>query len=705
MPDSRSTSQLISQSLSGVLSTDQQAALDSELEDDAQSRHFARLSSLIQDSVSDVAKKSLSGDEEVAPGLSPEARNRLKDSVRKAAISQSSQSLMPTITSDTQRDSGWKSSSAGFGAGSDQEHRLGSARFSLIKPLGEGGLGRVWLARDEMLKRTVALKEMSFQAAQHPRAWDRFHREAEITGHLEHPNIVPLYHFGMDSDTGSPFYAMRFVGKRTLVDAIEEYHDKRQAGDETSLDLHKLLTAFIGVCHAIAYAHSRGVIHRDLKPENVALDNFGQVIVLDWGLAKISDEYEGDSILSGTSLTSDNINQTVAGEVIGTPLYMAPEQAAGDLESVDSRTDVYGLGAILFSMLTGAAPHENSSLDAGRRKPVSELLKVIASEASPRPRDYLDGIPSGLEEICMRAMQFKQHSRYQSVTELADAVEGWMAGRSVRRQQYANVRGEGRELRTSMLSFVRDLERNVRFMASLPPIQGIVDVRRGRSDEELTTWRERLSVIFRGLLRTNCDFCTVSYCEVDDSQFKEIVRIDRQESDVSNVRSIPSSRLASGPVTDCMKKVMDGTVDEVRVSLTSKCTTPSSRQSGYLVAGVPIFDSETEEAFGFVMIEANLVRLTESFIRNRLRSTERVLLLDNDCRILIQMNRDGSRDVQYDGQSIKSICDGWKGVLPGLKETGEFLDEQDHLVYATRVDLIAGYYSLALVLCAHSSKS
>jgi serine/threonine protein kinase len=703
MPDNKSLSQLISKSLSGQLSVEQAAAVESELSSSEQSRRFARLSSLIQDSLSDVAARSLEGDEDIAPGLSEDAKARLKDSVRGEQLRRSHGDLLPTITSEMQGDQTYRSSSGHFPPVKERESRRSSSRFTLIKPLGEGGLGQVWLARDETLKRSVALKEMTLEAAQFPRAWDRFYREAEITGHLEHPNIVPLYHFGTDPDSGTPFYAMRFVGKRTLVDAIQEYHDRRQAGEEIALDLHKLLTAFIGVCHAIAYAHSRGVIHRDLKPENVALDNFGQVIVLDWGLAKVSADYDGDSILSGHQVTSDSaLGQTLAGEVIGTPLYMAPEQAAGDLESVDHRTDVYGLGAILFAMLTGSAPHENSSLSSGTRRPVGELLKTIASESSPRARDYLNDIPSGLEEICSRAMQFKQHSRYQTVTELADAVESWMAGRNARRQQYANVRGEGRELKTSMLSFVRDLERNVRFMASLPPIQGVVNVQKERSDDDLNVWRERLGVIFKGLLRTNCDFCSVSYCEVTDLGFQELLRVERQSTDFSNVRSIPASRLASGPLTDCMQRVMDGTVDEVRVSLTSKCHTPSSRQSGYLVAGVPIFDEHTEEPFGFVMIEAALVRLTESFIRNRLRSTNRIFLLDNDCHVLIQMNRDGSRDTTYDGQLFSQVCSSWQDVLPVLKEKGEFLDEQDHAFYATRVDLVPGHYSLALVLGAHS---
>ncbi|MCP4510682.1 MAG: serine/threonine protein kinase, partial [Fuerstiella sp.] len=280
MPNDRSTSELISKSLSGQLNREQQTAVDDELETNQQSRHFARISKMIHDSLSDVAQRSVAGDEEIAPGLSQESKLRMKQSLRSEQSRLSHSALGATVTADATTQStdagSWGPSTA---PGDSPQQRRMASRFTLLKKIGEGGLGSVWLARDEMAKRTVALKEMNPDAAEFPRAWERFHREAEITAHLEHPNIVPLYQFGSDTQSSQPFYAMRFVGKRTLVDAIEDYHDRRKAGEDVAMDLHRLLTAFIGVCQAIAYAHSRGVIHRDLKPENVALDNFGQVVV------------------------------------------------------------------------------------------------------------------------------------------------------------------------------------------------------------------------------------------------------------------------------------------------------------------------------------------------------------------------------------------------------------------------------------------
>lgn len=705
MPNDKSTSELVSQSLSGVLTADEQQTVEQQLADSEQTRNFARISQMIQDSLSDVARKSVEGDESVAPGLSADSRERMKRSLRAESARRSQMQVYPTITSESSVPNafGATQNDVGGGTSGDSESRRLTSRFSLIRKLGEGGLGTVWLARDEQLKRSIALKEMNSAAAEFPRAWERFHREAEITGHLEHPNVVPMYQFGTDSTTGQPFYAMRFVGKRTLVDAIEEYHDRRRAGEDVTMDLHRLLTAFIGVCQAIAYAHSRGVIHRDLKPENVALDNFGQVIVLDWGLAKISDEFESEGFLSGDRLNSDSaFSKTQAGEVIGTPLYMAPEQAAGNLDAVDHRTDVYGLGAVLFAMLTGVAPHQNSSSTESGPVPMSQLLQKIANEDSPRPRDYTTEIPSDLEAICMKAMRYKAHSRYQTATEVSDAVQQWMAGRSARRQTYANVRSEGRELRISMLAAVRDLERNVRFMSSLPPIQGIVDVRNNRGGDELATWRERLTVIFSGLLKTNCDFCSVSFAHVSDKQFEEIIRVERQATDISNVRAIPVSRLQSGPLTDCMQKSLDGNPDEVHVALSSQCPRPGSGQSqraSRLAAGVPVFDAVTEELFGFVLIEASLDRLIESQIQDRFRETRRLVVLDNDCRILLQTTHDRGRVRDNDGQLMSEMTECWNEIFPTLKATGEFVDEQDHAVYAARIDLVPGKYSLALALC------
>ena len=286
----------------------------------------------------------------------------------------------------------------------DQVRQVNS-RFSLIRKLGEGGLGTVWLARDESLRRYVAIKEIrAGLVGDTAAAIARFRREAELTGRLEHPGIVPVYQFGTDPETGRYFYAMRFLGKHTMQDAIVEYHERRESGDDQPLLFHRLLTAFVNLCQSVAHAHTKSIIHRDLKPENVALDGFGQVVLLDWGLAKINDETGADEASFETS-GADDTSVTVASQVLGSPMYMAPEQAAGRLEEMDERTDVFGLGGILFAILTGLAPHEHSTVHTSGRRSVSDLLSEIVSRPVVRPSSLVPNVPPALEAICLKATQ------------------------------------------------------------------------------------------------------------------------------------------------------------------------------------------------------------------------------------------------------------------------------------------------------------
>jgi len=232
-------------------------------------------------------------------------------------------------------------------------------RYTVTRLHATGGIGRVWLARDGSLGRDVALKDLRPERAENPAVWGRFLREAQITGQLEHPGIVPVYELGRRDD-GQPFYTMRFVRGRTLREAVAAYHQKRERRELGALDLRELLTAFIGVCNAIAYAHSKGFVHRDLKPANVVLGEFGEVMVLDWGLAKevgSTPEVPTESLAaSHRRASTDSGSQTLEGQILGTPAYMAPEQADGRLSDIDARTDVYGLGAILYEVLTGKPP-------------------------------------------------------------------------------------------------------------------------------------------------------------------------------------------------------------------------------------------------------------------------------------------------------------------------------------------------------------
>ncbi len=296
------------------------------------------------------------------------------------------------------------------------------SRYTLTRLHGAGGLGKVWVARDHDLNREVALKELRGEQKVHPEAARRFLKEAQITGQLEHPNIVPVYELSHRPPDNQPFYTMRLVRGQTLNEAIIQYHKQRQAGDASPLALRGLLGSFVSVCNAMAYAHSRDVVHRDLKPENVVLGSYGEVIVLDWGLAKILSH--GEEPISAVAVSDEAAAEaTRTGSLLGTPAYMAPEQAKGQMDLIDARTDIYGLGAILFSILAGRPPHQASTM--------AELLKGILQAETPRARSIEPTVPAAMDAVCARAMAKDRMARYANATELAKDVECWLADEPV----------------------------------------------------------------------------------------------------------------------------------------------------------------------------------------------------------------------------------------------------------------------------------
>ncbi len=727
MLNDRKASELISQSLARELTQEEAEEVDKHLAEDANSRTFARISRVIQSSLSDIAVMAESGDASVAPGMPNEVKQRLRESTRLAAERQESESrggkdsdALPRSPKDSVTgeniplldDSSDSCDLTPLSVLLDDtnpsrhpatESRQLVSRFTLTRKLAQGGLGSVWLARDEKLKRTVAIKEMNVDASESTEAWQRFHREAEITGHLEHPNIVPLYQFGSDPKTGQPFYSMRFVGKRTLADAIVEYHERRQSGEEDALEVHRLLTAFIGVCQAIGYAHSRGIIHRDLKPENVALDNFGQVIVLDWGLAKCSDDAELTTQFTIEQCSDDStLACTMDGDVIGTPLYMSPEQAAGDLNSVDERTDIYGLGAILFAILTGCTPHEKSNTSRDGKLRVKELLKAIAEGDTPIPRDFNASVPADLESICIKAMSRKPYARHASASSLADEVQRWMAGQHEKRQQYNSMRIEGRELRANLQSLIRDFGTNARFIAGLPPIQEIIDARSGTSKDKENVWRERLATILKGLLQANTDYTAIAFCNVDDKDFEEIVRVERHSTERASVRSVPLSRLIKSKIDEFVQAVEQQKPDEVFVALPAVAETegnlPNLPHRRQLSAGVPVFDERTEEPFGFVMIECDLQRVLERETRDRVRTAQQVIVLDPNCSIWVHASHTHGPIEESVGKRAADVISKIDAVTEAVSRQAEFIDDTDRDIYATRLDLVANEPGLVFIL-------
>jgi serine/threonine-protein kinase len=297
-------------------------------------------------------------------------------------------------------------------------------RFRVLRPHAKGGLGAVFVALDEELHREVALKQILDQHADDPTSRARFLLEAEITGGLEHPGIVPVYGLGT-YDGGRPYYAMRFIRGDSLKEAIEHFHRDEALKNEPgrrSLELRKLLRRFLDVCNAVDYAHSRGVIHRDLKPANIILGRHGETLVVDWGLAKVigrADPSVGEQTIAPSSSGS---SETLPGSALGTPAYMSPEQAAGQLDRLGSRSDVYSLGATLYCLLTGEPPFTGDPIDAIPRVQCGDFRS---------PRTIESSIDRALEAVCLKAMALSPEDRHSSCRILAEDLERWMAGEPV----------------------------------------------------------------------------------------------------------------------------------------------------------------------------------------------------------------------------------------------------------------------------------
>jgi eukaryotic-like serine/threonine-protein kinase len=278
-----------------------------------------------------------------------------------------------------------------------------AARYHDLEHLGAGGMGEVALRADDWIGREVACKTLRSARADSGAARVRFMREMRVQGQLEHPSIVPIYDFGVEPG-GRMFFTMRRVRGPTLQQVLEGI----ARGDDAVVRRYsrrKLLTAFVSAALAVHYAHTRGVLHRDIKPSNIMLGPFGEVYVLDWGIAKLV----GDT----RSLV------TAEGAIVGTPAYMAPEQLLG-MPTLDARADVYALGMVLFDLLALRPLHR------GRRAP--EIIKATLDGLDTRPSVHAADLPPELDAICVRATARNAAHRFETAEELATAVERYLDG-------------------------------------------------------------------------------------------------------------------------------------------------------------------------------------------------------------------------------------------------------------------------------------
>jgi serine/threonine protein kinase/tetratricopeptide (TPR) repeat protein len=308
-------------------------------------------------------------------------------------------------------------------------------RFAIRNSVAQGGLGEVFVAHDRQFNRVVALKKVRDDRRKNLLLQQKFLLEAEITGQLEHPGVVPIYALGADS-YGNPFYAMKFIRGRELKDHIRRLHaTSSHAKDFSVVEFLRLLRRFQDVCNTIGYAHTRGVIHRDLKPANLMLGSHGETLVVDWGLAKVA----GDPSASPAS-EEDDLGQTERpirtrfydsksatqyGSFSGTVPYAAPEQLMGYTDRLGPASDIYSLGAILFEILTNEPPL------AGPIRSIAEAIQRIQNGDDLDPRNRSRSVPLPLALICRKALSWAPEDRYRTAFELSEDIDRWMADERV----------------------------------------------------------------------------------------------------------------------------------------------------------------------------------------------------------------------------------------------------------------------------------
>lgn len=293
-----------------------------------------------------------------------------------------------------------------------------ATEFHIDRLHAAGGLGEVYLASDPLLNRTVAIK---FPRAERLSADQlaRFEREAQVTGKLNHPGIVPVHALKQDA-AGQPCYVMRFVDGPTLQDRIEQLFTQPLGSNSdlySSLGFRQLLQSFASLCNIVAYAHDSGIVHRDIKPANVILGPFGETMLMDWGLAKVLGETEAIAFDTIASASADTVVEralkTRAGQFMGTPAYASPEQRQGQIDLMDARTDIYSLGATLFTLLTGSLPTHNVASS-----------HVVRNRLGPV-------VPSRLVAIYRKATAEEIDQRYASVSHLREDIERYLAGEPI----------------------------------------------------------------------------------------------------------------------------------------------------------------------------------------------------------------------------------------------------------------------------------
>jgi eukaryotic-like serine/threonine-protein kinase len=286
---------------------------------------------------------------------------------------------------------------------------LSGTSYRLVGKIATGGMGTVFLVEDDRLKRQVALKVLTIPDNEGTLS-ERMMREAQTVARLEHPGIVPVHEVGRLPD-GRVFYTMKYVEGMTLRE-----HARADG------DLPAMLRFFQRVCEAVAFAHARGVVHRDIKPSNIMLGQFGEVLVMDWGIASWAGELQPTTD-DREHADVQTPQVTAPGAVVGTPAYMAPEQARGDVAMIDHRADIYSLGAVLYYILSGCGPFDAMVAES--------IRNAVVFGQFPEPRQLNRKVNRRLNAICVKAMHTDREQRYQSASDMSNDIARWLDGNPV----------------------------------------------------------------------------------------------------------------------------------------------------------------------------------------------------------------------------------------------------------------------------------
>jgi len=314
---------------------------------------------------------------------------------------------------------------------SDKQRQTGPLRYDMLGSVGQGAMGEILLARDQELRRKVAFKQIHTNMATNHKVLQRFLTEAQITAQLDHPNIVPIYSLEATPD-GSIGYSMKLIQGKTFKDLIKEAREQSEQTGKVD-EAHQqrtLLEHFLKVCDAMHYSHQKGVIHRDLKPANIMVGPYNEVYVMDWGIAKVISKPEAEvepevAALMQSEAHEPEIERTQMGQIMGTPRYMSPQQAAGRNDTLDSRCDQFALGLILFELISlKPAFRASSQIDLLKRVLKAELEPMTPAANQPR-------IPKELQAIVQKATAKKVDDRYETVQQMADDLRRFFRGEAV----------------------------------------------------------------------------------------------------------------------------------------------------------------------------------------------------------------------------------------------------------------------------------